>query len=227
MKINSFNLGLVICLVIGSLLTAYPASAQATQWPPADFWNYPYDPSVFDKLSFGLYDYPPPEWKCVWNFGDGTTYDQCWVDQAKQYSADGDYTVSVAVTNELGETVTATRVLAIRTHDVAITRFTAPQSASVGQTRQIVVNVRNTRYPERVQVELYKNDMVWIGTLIQDIPARPANRTTSFSFNYTFTAEDAHNGKVTFRALAFIPDNGGDDWQVDNDVIDLPTRVAR
>jgi hypothetical protein len=227
MKIKTLHLGLVICLLMGSLLFAVPANAQATTWPPTDFWNYPYDPTVFDKLSFGLYDYPPSEWDCVWNFGDGTTYNECWVDRAKQYSADGDYTVSVQVTDEFGESVTASRIVSIRTHDVAITKFTVPQNASAGQTRQIVVNVRNTRYPEQVQVELHKNDMVWVGTLIQDIPPRPANRTTSYSFNYTFTAEDARNGKVTFRAMAFILSNGGDDWQVDNDVIALPTRVSR
>jgi hypothetical protein len=226
MKIKTLNLGLVLCLVLGSLLTAYPASAQATQWPPADFWNYPYDPSVFDKLSFGLYDYPPPEWKCVWNFGDGTTNDQCWVDQAKQYSADGDYTVSVAVTNELGETVTATRVLAIRTHDVAITKFIAPMSASAGQTRQIAVNVRNSRYPERVQVDLYKNGDILVGSLFQEVPVRSANRTTAFNFNYTFTSEDARNGKVNFRAVV-IPLDVREAWWADNEAIASPTRVAR
>jgi len=69
--------------------------------------------------------------------------------------------------------------------------------------------------------------MVWIGTLIQDVPPRSANRTTAFKFSYTFTAEDARVGKVTFRAMAFILNNGGDDWQVDNDVIALPTNVTR
>jgi hypothetical protein len=229
MKTKYLNLALVFCLVLGSLLTAYPAYAQTTVWPPDSFWNEPQVPSIFDGVSFGLYDYPPPEWTCHWNFGDGTTYNECWVNASKYYRADGDYTVSVMVTNEFGETVTPSRVVSVRTHDVAITRFTVPQSAKAGQTRQITVEVRNTRYLERIQVELYKNDIVYppIGTLTQDVPPRSANRTTAFSFTYTFTAEDARIGKVTFRAMAFILDNGGDDWQVDNTAIALPTRVSR
>jgi hypothetical protein len=231
MKTKILHLGWIFCLVIGSLLTAYPANAQYQEWPPDSrgFWNEPANPSIFDVTAFGLYGFAPPEWQCEWDFGDGSPnrFTQCWDVQYKQYNQDGDYSVAVLVTNTTGEQAWFGRTISVRTHDVAITKFTVPQSASAGQTRQIVVNVRNTRYPERVQVELYKNDMVWIGTLIQDIPARPANRTTSYAFKYTFTSEDARIGKVTFRAMAFILDNGGDDWQVDNDITALPTRVSR
>ncbi len=232
MKAKYLNLGLVFCLVLVSLSITSPAQAQATQWPPTSFWNEPAVPSIFDGISFGLYDYAPPAWTCQWTFGDGTTYNECWVNASKWYAKDGDYTVNVQVTNEFGETVSVSRVVTVRTHDVAITKFTVPQSASAGQTRQLVVNIRNTRYPERVQVELYKNDMVWIGTLIQYVPARSANRTTAFTFNYTFTAEDARNGKVTFRTMAFILDvcdintEECDAWPVDNYITALPTRVS-
>jgi len=229
MKTKYLNLVLALILVVGSLLTAYPVSAQTTQWPPTSFWNEPQIPSIFDGISFGLYDYPPPEWKCQWDFGDGTTYDECWVNASKHYANDGDYTVSVQVTNELGWITSVSRVVSVRTHDVAITRFTVPQSASAGQTRQITVYISNKRYQERVQVELYKNEIGYppLGTLIQDVPPRTANRTTAFTFTYTFTKEDARIGKVTFSAMAFILENGGDDWQVDNTAIALPTRVSR
>ena len=229
MKIKYLNLGLIFCLVLGFMLTAYPANAEGEPpvFPPESFWNEPAVPSTFDFVTFGLYGYAPPDWVCVWNFGDGTTSNDCFVYQYKQYKQDGDYTVQVQVTNEDRKTASTSRVVSVRTHDVAITKFAVPQSAKVGQTRQIVVNVRNSRYLEKVQVELYKNNFVWIGTLIQDVPPRSANRTTAFTFNYTFTAEDARIGKVTFRAMAFILNNGGDDWQVDNDVIALPTRVSR
>ena len=245
MKTKYLNLGLVFCLVLGSLLTAYPTYAKSTEspltegeppeWPINGFWNDPEVPSIFDSITFGLYGYASAEWSCAWNFGDGTTSTDCFVYASKRYDADGDYTVSVRVTNTLGEVSSTSRVVSVRTHDVAITKFTAPQSASAGQTRQLGVNVRNTRYPEKVQVELYKNDMVWVGTLIQDVPPRSANRTTAFNFSYTFTAEDARNGKVTFRAMAFILSNDVcdsnfeecDDWRVDNYVTALPTRVSR
>jgi len=227
MKTKYFNLGVVFCLVLGALLSAYPVKAEVTPWPVDGFWNYPYDPSIFDWISFGLYGEAPTSWTCHWDFGDGTTYDECFVNQIKQYTSDGDYTVGVQVTNELGQVSSTSRVVSVRTHDIAITRFTVPQSARAGQTRQLTVYVRNTRYPEKVQVELYKNNMVWMGALIQDVPPRSAYRTTAFNFTYTFTAEDVRIGKVTFRAMAFILNNGGDDWLADNDVTALPTRVAR
>jgi hypothetical protein len=231
MNIKNLNLGLVICLILGSLMAASPAKAQTTEWPPDGFWNEPSVPSIFDQVSFGLYDFPPAEWKCTWNFGDGTTYNECWVNASKQYKADGDYTVSILVTNELEQTKTVSRVVSVRTHDVAITKFTVPQSASAGQTRQLVVSVRNSRYPETVQVELYRstaNGFAMVGSLIQEVPVRSANRTTAFSFNYTFTADDAQIGKLIFKAVATLPNHGGgDDFPADNEIIALPTRLSR
>ena len=230
MKIKYLNLGLVFCMLMGSLLSAYPTYATPTSWPPVSFWNYPYDPSIFDSISFGLYDEIPQGWTCLWDFGDGTTYNECWVNEAKQYNTDGDYTVNLQVTNEIGETASVSRVVSVRTHDVAITKFTAPQSARAGQTRQIVVYLRNNRYPEYVQVELYKstsNGYASVGTIFpQLVPVRQANRTTAFYFSYTFTAEDAYNGKVTFMAMAFIIDLR-DALPGDNEAISLPTRVSR
>jgi hypothetical protein len=227
---NKFlKLAVIFCILLMSLITAYPAYAEYEEFPPTGFWNDPAEPSIFDTVAFGLDGFAPPEWQCVWNFGDGTTHsDLCWNVQYKQYQNDGDYTVSVAVTFE-DVTKNLSRDVSVRTHDVAITKFTVPQSARVGQTRQIGVYVRNNRYPENVQVELYKstvNGYAWVGTLTQYTPVRPANRTTTFSFNYTFTAEDAYNGKVTFRAKANILD-ARDALQADNEAISLPTRVTR
>jgi hypothetical protein len=229
MKTICLNLGVIFCLVLGALLTAYPVQAQTAVWPPNDFWNYPYDPSSFDWISFGLYDYPPLEWVCHWDFGDGTTYDECWVNQAKRFNQDGDYTVNVIVKNG-AETVSISRVISIRTHDVAITRFTAPQSAKAGETRHFAVDVRNNRYPENVQVTLYKSTPdgdVLFGTLSQWVPVRKANRTTAFDFSYTFTEEDARIGKVTFKAVAILLPDLRDAWPADNFANALPTRVSR
>jgi hypothetical protein len=229
MKTKYLNLGIVFCLLLGMMLTASPVKAEVTSWPVDGFWNDPYDPSTIDWMYFGLYGETPTSWSCHWDFGDGTAYDQCYVEHAKRYSADGDYTVSVQVTNDFGVISSTSQVVSVRTHDVAITKFTVPQSAKANQNRQLVVNVNNNHYPETVQVELYKvtpDGLVWIGTLIQLVPVHPSNRATPFSFNYTFTAEDARAGKVTFRAMAFTID-ARDAWPADNEVISLPTRVSR
>ena len=227
MKTKFINMILVLLLVAGFFGFAQPVKAEVTPWPVDGFWNEPAEPSIYDWIYFGLYGETPEDWVCHWNFGDGTTYDQCFVEGIKRYANDGDYSVSLEVTNSLGEVAFTNRVLSVRTYDVSITKFTVPQSARAGQTRQITVSISNSRYPEKVQVELYKDNFVWVGTSVQNMTVRPANRTTSFTFSYTFTAEDARVGKVTFHAMAFILENGGDDWPVDNDVVALPTRITR
>jgi hypothetical protein len=113
---------------------------------------------------------------------------------------------------------------------VAITRFTVPQAASAGQTRSVVVYVKNTHYPEDVTVELYKSvagyDWQWVGSQRQFVPVRPGNRTSAFGFTHTFTPEDARLGKVTFRAVANLV-SAQDALPADNEAIALPTKVNR
>ena len=95
-----------------------------------------------------------------------------------------------------------------------------------------MVGVGDLRYPEMVQVQLLKSTtsscctFQQIGTLTQSVPVRSANRTTSFSFNYTFTSDDAAAGKVTFEAIATIL-SARDAIPGDNTVIALPTKVSR
>jgi hypothetical protein len=92
-----------------------------------------------------------------------------------------------------------------------------------------VVGLNSKRYVETVQVQLYKSvpgGYEWVGTLNQVVPKRPANRTTDFSFSYTFTAGDAQVGKVTFRAVASLVD-ARDALPADNEAISLPTKVTR
>ncbi len=96
----------------------------------------------------------------------------------------------------------------VSTHDVAITKFTVPTSASAGQIRSITVGVSDKRYPETVQVQLLKGNSQGgfdqVGTLTQPVPVTTGKATTSFAFSYTFTPSDAAVGKVTFEAIATI-----------------------
>src|SRR4029077_20434162 len=107
-----------------------------------------------------------------------------------------------------GRSGTGTRTVHVQTHDVAVDGFKVPQSASVGQTKPITVGIKNTRYPETVQVQLEKSvpgnffGFQTIGTLQQLVLPKGGNKTTDFSFSYTFTPEDGAIGKVTFRATA-------------------------
>ena len=183
------------------------------------------DPSTFDQIQFYDLSYDPAQQGIsseAWDFGDGATATGCC--PAHRYGADRDYTVKLTVQTPDGRSASTTRVVQVRTHDVAIAKLTVPQSASSGQTRSIDVGISNVRYPETVQVQLYRNDTL-IGTLTQSVPVRTGGRTT-FGFSYTFTNDDAALGKVTFKAVATLA-GARDALLSDNAAIALPTKVSK
>lgn len=128
-----------------------------------------------------------------------------------------------------GRTASASQIVQVRTHDVAITKLSAPQSASAGQVRTITVSIRNTRYPELVRVELYKSvpgGFQFVGFVDVNVPVRPLNRTTDIKFSYVFTSDDAAIGKVTFRTVAVIL-GARDAFSADNEAISSPPTKVR
>jgi PKD repeat protein len=198
--------------------------------PVANFGFQPFDPSIFDTVQFFDFSFDPGGvgfQSQAWDFGDGATGTGCC--PTDRYAADGDYTVQLTVTTFDGRTASASQVVQVRTHDVAITKFLAPQAASAEQTRQITVGLNSRRYPETVQVQLFKsvpNGFQFVGTLTQSVPVRSSNRTTDFAFSYTFTSDDASVGKVTFRAVATIL-GARDPLPADNEAIASPTKVSK
>jgi PKD repeat protein len=199
--------------------------------PVANFSFYPSDPSVFDAVQFDNYSWDPGGAgfeSTVWNFGDGTTSTD-W-SPSHQYAADGDYAVQLTVTTYNGRSASTSQAVQVRTHDVAIAKFTVPKAARVGQTRSIVVGISNQRSPERVEVQLYKittdGQEQFVGSTVQSVPVRPAGRTTDFSYTYTFTADDASAGTVTFKAVAYLV-SARDARPADNEKISTPTKVTR
>ena len=197
--------------------------------PVVNLFFFPFDPSVFDTVQFSDSSFDPGQagfQSRLWNFGDGAT--ATVQSPTHRYAADADYTVQLTVTTVDGRTASASQPVHVQTHDVAITKFTAPQAAKAGQTRQITVDVNSQRYPETVRVQLLKSGGGFqeIGNLTQSVPVRGANRTTPFSFNYTFTADDAAIGKVTFKAVANLV-NARDALTADNEAIASPTKVTQ
>ncbi|MGA1842435.1 MAG: PKD domain-containing protein [bacterium] len=197
--------------------------------PPKVYFNfYPDPPSFFDTVQFYDSSYDPANkgiesW--LWDLGDGTTATECCPNH--RYAMDGSYTVKLTVTTFDGRTGSTSKIIRVETHDVAITRITAPQAASAGQTRQIFVDINNKGYPETVEVMISKstpNGFQDFGTLIQFVPVNQSNKTTRFSFRYTFTNEDAIIGKVTFKATANIQ-YIRDALPGDNEAIASPTKV--
>ncbi len=208
-----------------------PFHLQVAEPPYPNFGYYPYDPNMFEAVYFDNYSWDPANVgisSISWDFGDGTTATEPW-SPSHRYAVDGDYTVNLTVTTFDGRTASTSQTVHVKTHDVAITKFSAPQSASAGQTRQLVVGLNSKIYPEKVRVELYKSvpgGYTQFGSLEQNVPVRPSNRTTDFKFSYTFTADDATVGKVTFKAVAWIVD-ARDALPADNEQIATPTKVAK
>ena len=198
--------------------------------PVAGFSFYPADPSKYETVQFNNGSYDPVGLgiqTTQWDFGGGNLASGDYVSHS--FAADGDYPVTIVVTTVDGRTASFSQMVNVRTHDVSIVKVAAPKSATVGQTRAITVSVRNIAYPEMVQIDLYKSvpgGSVWIATLTKPVPALSGNRTTSFTFDYTFTSQDAQIGKVTFRAVATIL-NARDALPADNEAISSPSTIVR
>ncbi|HET9051405.1 MAG TPA: PKD domain-containing protein [Candidatus Dormibacteraeota bacterium] len=202
--------------------------------PSVDFGEFTSDPSIFDTVQFFCQTYDPAgvgfrSW--TWTFSDGTTATGCFPGPSRQWTSDRDVTVTLTATTVDGRSASTSHTVQVRTHDVSIAKLVVPTSASVGQTRGISVGISDTRYPETVQVQLLKSvpgqpytSFQPVGSLTQSLNVNPANKTTPFSFNYTFTAADGTAGKVTFEAIATIL-TGRDAQPADNTVIALATTV--
>jgi hypothetical protein len=196
------------------------------------FFFYPGDPSKYDTIQFCSSSNDPGNvgiQSFTWDFGDGTTATTGCSNH--RYAADGNYTVQHTVTTFDGRTAAATpQVVQVRTHDVAITKLTAPNSANAGQTKTITATLSNKAYPETVQIDLYKSTstgFVWVAAVTKSAPVSSGNRTTAFNFNYTFTSDDASIGKVTFRAVATLI-GVRDALPIDNEAVSSPpTKVGR
>lgn len=198
--------------------------------PVAAFGFGPPDPSMFDGVQFFNSSFDPGEVgieTTSWDFGDGGVATGCC--PVHGYVADGDYTARLTATTFDGRSASVDQLVHVQTHDVAVMRFAAPESGASGRTKQLSVDVRNTRYDERVQVQLLKSipgGFEPVGTLTLFVPVRETGRAVSFSFSYTFTPDDASIGKVTFKAVATIV-GARDALPADNEAIASPTKVNR
>jgi hypothetical protein len=123
-----------------------------------------------------------------------------------------------------GRVATASAPLTVKTHDVAISKLVAPQTASVGQNKTISVSVASYRYPEQVQLTLAKSTgggFTGVATVTLTVPVEKA---TEYEFSYLIAADDRAIGKVSFRATATIV-GARDALPADNSITALATRV--
>jgi hypothetical protein len=196
--------------------------------PVARFYYQPGDPSSFDTIQFHDYSSDPGNVGIsseTWDFGDGAT--AVGYGPSHRYAADGDYTVLLAVTTADGRSASVSNVVSVRTHDVSIDRLAVPTTAHAGQTVKISVDVRNSRYPETVRVDLNKSvpgGFSSVGSLTQLVDVKTGGQFTRYLFSYTITADDVAAGKVTFQAVATIA-GYRDAFPADNQLLSPPVNV--
>ena len=195
----------------------------------ANFVSFPSDPNAYEFVQFidassdaSFIGFS----SMLWTFGDGGTATGCC--PSHRYAGDGDYLATLAAQTYDGRTATVSQTVRVRTHDVSIERIQAPNSARAGQAKPIGVNVRGGKYDETVQVDVFRSRPggfdEWVGSQTLAVPAARGGKTVSFGVNYTFTADDATAGKVTFRSTATLV-GARDAVPADNQAIAPPTEV--
>ena len=197
--------------------------------PAADFRLSPTDPSSLEETQFsywigGYWDPTVNGW--AWDFGDGGT--ASGETTSHRFESDGDFTVTLTVSARGGRTATATKIVSVRTHDVAVLSLVTPDKGKVDKPTVITVGVGNTRYQESVRVDLYRvtpQGDVLIGTHTQDVGVMRQKKTVEFAFEYVFTSADAALAKVPFKAVATI-EGARDAMPSDNQVVSPPTLVT-
>lgn len=157
-------------------------------------------------------------------FGDGASAPITGTNPIRhRYAKDGQYTVRVTGTTNDGRTGTTERPLKVETHDVALSGLAVPATARAGETKRIKVSVGNTRYDENVRVALLRltpsGYYEEVGSGVQRVAASPGGKV-EFPFAYTYSAQDAQLGKVTFKVVASLPDRyDGDANPADNEIL--------
>jgi hypothetical protein len=200
--------------------------------PPDPGWDFaPGDPSRLDTITFrhGFGYWYPTITSYAWNFGDGTTTTSSENAVDHRFATDGDYTVSLTVTQRGGDTASQTHVVRVRTHDVGIRWSSVTARGRLGRSTPIQVGVGNTRYAETVRVDFYKltpGGSVFLGSVTKPVPVMNTKKTVAFFYDYAFTNDDLVVGKVSFQAVATI-EGARDAFGGDNTVTTSPTSVTR
>ena len=126
---------LLAAALAGLLAQASTPAVQLTVEPRAESLRYRFEnPSSFDTVGFYDQSSDPGQVgfaSAEWDFGDGGTASNPGCCPSHRYFADGDYTVRLTVTTLDGRTASTTRVVQVRTHDVAIAKLTVWTSASL------------------------------------------------------------------------------------------------
>jgi PKD repeat protein len=209
-------------------MTAEDRVARTRPAPAASFVIEPPEPAAGEEIRLLDLSYDPAGDGIglhAWDFGDGSTS----VEQkpTHRYERDGAYTVTLHVTARDGRVGVSTMEVTVTTHDIVLSRITAPWRARAGEKARVVVVVGSRHRAEIAQVELFRQRGVreWesAGTQTRQIPP---GRSVEVPFTVSFDDEDAEVGHVTFGARATLV-GAHDASPLDNAATSSPTIVVR
>jgi len=180
-----------------------PLNITLRQTPPPEpsISTFPFEPNSVEPTQFFNFGSDPggADSTETWTFDDGSVV--TGPGATHQYTTDGDFPVTLALVTDDGRSGSTQQTINVRTHDVSIVAISAPKTARAGQTKPISVSVIDRRYPENTRLTLYRVDSFGqtpIGSASLQLVV--SNRATTTDFPYTFTADDAATGRVTFLA---------------------------
>lgn len=143
-----------------------------------------------------------------WAFGDGGASDERQPTHC--YGMDGDYTVELTASTPDGRQGTATAVVEVRTHEVAIESLRAPGACRAGEPMEVVVEVSSSRYDEVVELRLFARVPGYDSYAEQAdrtafaVQAGGARSATSVRLQATIPAAAYAAGTVTIEAVVVI-----------------------
>jgi len=209
-------------------MTAEEYAARVRPTPVASFVAEPPEPAAGELIRLLDMSYDPAGDGIAlrtWDFGDGATSIE--PKPTHRYARDGAYTVTLHVTARDGRVGVSSVPITVSTHDILLSRITAPWRARAGEETRVVVVVGSRHRAEIAQIELFRQRGVreWesAGTRTRQIPPE---RNVEVSFTVSFDDEDAEVGHVTFGARATLV-GAHDASPHDNALTSSPTIVAR
>jgi PKD repeat protein len=227
-SVGTYTVGLTVTTVDGrSASTSQSVTIAEAPPPSVAFGWYPQDPSRHDTLSFWDASFDPvgigiASWR--WSFGDGdTSRDQF---PTHHYGRDGDFTVRLTVVMSDGRRASMSQTVAVRTHDVAVTRIVTATSVDRGQTKDVAVDLVSRRSTESVTLTLFRSTTTGFEVIEQRVVSVATARETRVVFRYRYSSADAQLGWVSFRVGASI-DGLRDALPGDNEAISAPVKVDR
>ncbi len=209
-------------------MTGERSAARTRQTPVASFVVEPPEPAAGQPIRLLDLSYDPAGDGIAvhaWDRGDGATSSD--PQPTHQYERDGTYTLTLHVATRDGRIGTCSATVTVITHDIVVSRITAPWRVRAGEKARVVVVVGNRHRAEIAQVELFRQRGVreWVaaGTQTRQMPP---GRSVEVPFTVSFDDEDAGVGHVTFGARATLV-GAQDASPLDNTATSSPTIVAR